>query len=344
MEFVTKKEDNKHLLILVHGLNGSRDTWIGNDQRFVEILNGKDLIQENFDIALFNYGTKIFKINWLTKIINLIKGFFKNRPKEDLKGFNVGIKSIADSLEFETRNTASKYQSISFISHSMGGLVTKKALTIMDSAVREKVRLFISLSVPHLGAYLANIGKLLLGNNPQIIDLQAMGEFTTELNEHYSNLPEKPRIIYQSGNQDTVVRRQAAIPPNVRREDTISTRDDHFSVVLIKDSNNNSLLDFILKEIDTAILPMIYGDAEVPEGTPFKFFIESFVSRIGARVDFIGFTETELNTKLRNGKISSPNFKDFLIKVGELAINKIPEYSIEKEYGTSNFTIKTEKI
>ena len=261
-----------------------------------------------------------------------------------MKGFNVGIKSIADSLEFETRNIISKYQSITFIAHSMGGLVTKKALTKMDNSVREKVRLFVSLSVPHLGAYLAQIGKTLLGDNPQIVDLQAMGQFTTELNEDFSNLPHKPRIIYQSGNQDTVVSRQAAIPPNVRREDTISTQDDHFSVVLIKNASSNSLLDFILRELDSVTLPMMYGDAEVPEGTPFKFFIETVVARIGVRIDFEGFTEAELNTKLRNGRISKPNFKDFLLQVGELTINKIPEYTIEKEHGTSNFTIKSKNL
>src|SRR6202022_349813 len=101
MEYVIKKPENKHLLILVHGLNGTNTSWKGNEKRFVENLVQEQAIQDNFNIAIFTYGTKIFNINWLTKIINLIKGFLHNRPNEDIEGFNVGINSISENFESE---------------------------------------------------------------------------------------------------------------------------------------------------------------------------------------------------------------------------------------------------
>lgn len=178
MNFVIQNENNRHLIVLVHGLNGGEGSWKGDSQRFVETLSKESLVQENFDLALFVYETKIFRLNWFVKFWNTILGFLANRPKEDIKGFNVGIESISRPLEAEIRGMHKKYDTITFLTHSMGGLVTKSALTWLsnDDEVLKKIELFISLSVPHIGALLAKVGKRLpvLGDNPQIIDLQAM--------------------------------------------------------------------------------------------------------------------------------------------------------------------------
>lgn len=339
MEYIIKKPANKHLLVLVHGLNGANISWKGIETRFVENLIQEQLIQDNFNIAIFTYGTKIFKINWLTKIINLVKGFFQNHPNEDIKGFNIGINSISENLESEIRNIHKNYESISIIAHSMGGLVTKSSLTWMTDGVRKKVELFISLSVPHIGSYLGQIGSSLLGDNPQIIDLQGMGTFTTQLNQRYADLTPRPRLIYQSGNQDTVVPRQSAIPPNVSINDTITTPDDHFSVLLIKDRTNNQVFAKVIEELGIVLQPFAAIDVGVSEGIPFKFFLETLASKLKFKVSFERFSEDELNSKLRADNISSTTIEELFFDVASLTIVNFPKFTVNREKGTLNFVI-----
>ncbi|CAM1348726.1 hypothetical protein [Tenacibaculum halocynthiae] len=59
-------------------------------------------------------------------------------------------------------------------------------------------------------------------------------------------------------------------------------------------------------------------------------------------INFVGFKQEELQSKLKPININSTNFKDFLKKVGENSVNKLPPYSILQERGTLNFIIKTD--
>lgn len=342
MEYIINKKKNKHLLILVHGLNGSEATWKGNSQRFVENLKETELIKDYFDVVIFAYGTRIFQITWLRKLINTIKGFFSNKPKEDAKKINVGIESISKPLVSQINSIHDKYETISFLTHSMGGLVSKSAITWLEDDIVNKIYFFMSLSVPHIGSNLAQIGSKLLGNNPQIIDLKAMGEFTTRLNQRFANVQPQPKIVYQSGGEhDTVVPEVSAIPPNVPTKLTERTTDDHFSVVLIKNRDSNFLYKRIIRELEIVTLPFLHMDTGIPEGATFQFFIETIASRLKIKIDFDGFSQKHLLTKLRAENLNSNNLNDFFIKVGELAINKIPEYSVIQERGTLNFTLKS---
>lgn len=342
MDFIIQNESNQHLIVLVHGLNGGEGSWKGSSERFVETLSKDSVVQENFDLAMFVYGTKIFRLNWFTRFKNTILGFLANRPKEDIKGFNVGIESISRPLEAEIRGIHTKYKTITFLTHSMGGLVAKSALTWLsnDDDVLKKIELFISLSVPHIGALLAKVGKKLpvLGDNPQIIDLQAMGTFTTQLNERYANLKYLPRIVYQGGNQDTVVPRQSAIPPNVPAKLVESTTDDHFSVLLIKNSKNHALFDRIKRELNVVLQPFFSIEVDVPQDTPFGFLVTTVASKNKLQVDTTCFTKDELEAKLREDKINSTSVEDFFIKIGNLSINAFPRYSVTRERGTLNYT------
>ncbi len=250
MHYEIQEPANKHLLILVHGLNGSVNSWKGSQEHFVETLSKEDLIQAHFDVALFTYKTSIISFQRLKKIRNTLLAILKNQPQENIDGFNVSITLIARVFESRIRTEHDKYNSISIVAHSMGGLITKSALLRMPVEIREKVRLFISLSVPHIGAQLAKVASTLIGSNPQLRDLQAFGSFTTILNEDYSNAGSMPTLIYQSGHQDIIVSRQSAIPTNVLTINTISTEDDHSSVLLIKDRNSNQVFQRLLKELE----------------------------------------------------------------------------------------------
>lgn len=339
MDYIIEN-DNKHLIVLVHGLNGGATSWQGNEKRFAERLSEEQLVKEYFDLASFTYGTKIFSVGWLTKLKNTIKGFTSNRPKEDINGFNVGIESVSRVLEAELKGIHEKYKTITFIAHSMGGLVTKSALNWLNNDVLKKVELFISLSVPHIGARLANIGSDLIGNNPQLRDLKAMGNFTTALNERYASLKYLPKVIYQTGNQDTIVPRPSAVPPNVHSDYVESTSDDHFSILLIKNSKNNAVFRTVIKELNGVLQPFKSVEADVPQDTPFQFFVEAMASRFGVQINISCFSPTELSAKLRAGKINSSSVEDFFLQTGNLSIHTFPKYTVERERGTTNYTFK----
>ena len=88
MKYVIKKSDNKHLLILVHGFGGSEKTWSGDQKRFIENLSEEELIQNEFNLAMFTYSTSIFGSSSLqNKLIKTAISILKNQPKEKSKGF-----------------------------------------------------------------------------------------------------------------------------------------------------------------------------------------------------------------------------------------------------------------
>ncbi|WP_324680808.1 esterase/lipase family protein [Hymenobacter sp. GOD-10R] len=329
MEYVIEKDNNKHLIILVHGLSGGVHNWKGSNENFVEVLKENELIQNNFDIILFNYSTRIIEMRNDRKWLNTLLSFFSSRPKEDIITFNVGIESISRTLETNIRSVHEKYNSISFIAHSMGGLVIKSALTWLGDEICSKIKLFISLSVPHIGSNLANIGKGLLGNNPQVLDLQAMGEFTTQLNERFANLKHSPKIIYQGGNQDIIVPRQSAIPPNVQSNLVVNTDDDHSSILLIRNKKINTVFNRIIKELTGLLQPFKSVNIYIPDNTLFNYFVRIMTDRIGIQVDLSCFSSEELNMVLRTGYINGSTVEDFFLKIGDMVIDRFPKYGVE---------------
>jgi len=344
MEYKIEKPENKHLVILVHGLNGSGKTWHGSEQRFVELLSDEQLIKEHYDLALFTYHTRIFEISWWKRVKGTARGLLKNRPKEDIEPFNVDIEDISRPLDAWVRGYHEKYTSITFITHSMGGLVTKTALTWLDDDVRKKIHLFISLSVPHLGSQLVRIGKHLFGNNPQIMNLADMGAFTQRLNERFANLDPRPKIVYQSGNQDTIVRRQAAIPPNVPANLIESTTDNHFSVVLVKNKKDNTLYGRIIRELDILTRPFVHINVSHQDGEPFGPYVEAILSSklLNIEIDFVGYTTEELQTPLFNcgkGNIIATSVEEFVRFAYERASRTIPDFKFERSEASQKYLV-----
>jgi len=339
MELRIANPGSRHLLILVHGLNGSFKSWEGTSQRFIENLQTANAIQP-FDVYLFQYPTTIFQLTGLKKVLHTAQRFLRNKPKEDVQGFNTGIGDISKILESDIRDVAGNYDTISFIAHSMGGLVVKSAICWMPEAIREKVRLVISLSVPHLGANMAKVRKLLFGKHPQLVDLKGMGEFTTDLNRRYANLKPQPRIYYQTGKQDTVVCEAAAIPGIINMEDTTTTQDNHFSVLLIKDPNQNHLFRTILRELTAAVKPHQGIDIGIAEGTNVGVLLGILATRLKIQLDLTAFTAEELAQPLRQGNLSDASAADLIGKIGQLTIGPFPLYTVEEVGASNHYIIK----
>src|SRR5690606_4256509 len=106
---------------------------------------------------------------YFTKLLNLyqkaqgfgtlLKRLFTTSHGKLVK--NISIEEIGDLLRTEVRFHLQNYDNIIVIAHSMGGLVTKSAIIKdIEEQQNSKIKLFVSLAVPHLGAEGATFGKL----------------------------------------------------------------------------------------------------------------------------------------------------------------------------------------
>ncbi|HEY3616384.1 MAG TPA: hypothetical protein VGK96_06190, partial [Candidatus Sulfotelmatobacter sp.] len=78
---------------------------------------------------------------------------------------------LADDVNVQLAvNKVSNYKNIIFISHSMGGLVTR-AYLLKHREIATKVRFLFFLSTPTTGSEIASYAQLLL-SNPQLAKME----------------------------------------------------------------------------------------------------------------------------------------------------------------------------
>ena len=144
------KEGNEKLVVFIHGLTGEHTetwTWEKSEPPFFwpeELFNDTEFA--GFDVLSFGY-------------------------KSDC-GIAYNIIQLAQSLETTINELMGKvsYQSISFIGHSLGGLVTRQFL--LDHHKELNVDSVVLLGTPNVGtkSILAKLGKTFC-DNPQIKEL-----------------------------------------------------------------------------------------------------------------------------------------------------------------------------
>ena len=229
IEFI-KKSGHKDIILFVHGFTGGKDTWKHPTAGyFHDQLIADQYVRDNFDIAQFEYYTKLLDLfPALNSVRQKINSLFKSiQPKSEK---NISIEEISNLLRSHIRFDLSEYQNIIIIAHSMGGLVAKSCILrdLAEGGV-SKIRLFISLAVPHLGANLATYGQL-LSNNKQIADLAPLGELCPQLNDEWVKQPTKPEVKYFRGAYDQIVSKQSAIATDVISQDIVDCNEDHVSI------------------------------------------------------------------------------------------------------------------
>lgn len=229
IEFVTK-ENKDNLILFVHGFTGGKETWKNPGHGyFFDQLNELEFIYQNFDIACFEYFTQLTDLfPSANSHIARIKSILGLQSKKIEK--NISINEISEVLRSHIRFQLSAYENIIVVAHSMGGLVTKAAI-LKDFELNSinKIRLLISLAVPHLGANLGTYGKL-ISSNQQIHDLAPLSEFCPQLNDRWVKHSNKPAIKYFYGTYDEVVAKHSAVGTDNVPQDTIACNDDHLTI------------------------------------------------------------------------------------------------------------------
>lgn len=252
IDFV-KNEGKNWVIIFIHGLFGSKETWIPKvaeenlyepqmklgPQPLMQYLEEDADIASTFDFCLFHYYTKpISLFERLNRLLHLLFNteMKRNLPIDDLKDL------LKTEIEVKLKN-----KNIVFIAHSMGGIVAKTyILDILQNKQRLNVNMFISLAVPHQGSDWATIGKKLL-LNPQIKYLAPLSGDLYKLNDQWiRNTAEVPQTIYCVGKNDTIVKNTAAIGHQVGEKDIKHLEYDHFSIT--KPKSKDEALVIYLKE------------------------------------------------------------------------------------------------
>jgi hypothetical protein len=245
--FYEKKEDCRNLILFVHGFTGDvESTWKNkNGNSFPELLLQNSHIKDNFDVASYSYFSTLLGLFAVKSTYRKVTNYIFGKTKANEK--NLDIEELASNLRNHIRFTLGQYDNIYVIAHSMGGLITKSLIVgdlIKDGIT--KVKLFLSLAVPHQGAELSVIGGL-ISSNLQIKNLNPVEEFINTLNQQWINL-EKPTTKYYYGSYDTVVTKHSAVALDKYKKDIVSVKEDHNTISKPSDSTSiliNSTLQFL---------------------------------------------------------------------------------------------------
>lgn len=242
------EDSNKHLILLIHGFTGGKETWVEKEgDRIPKYLSKNKEISSNFDIAYFEYFTKF------SDKIERIRGsfLFKGGARKRFKK-NLSIDDIKDILFSHLEVEFKKYDKIILIAHSMGGLISKAAiLKLIENNNHNKIALFISLCVPNNGSNLANLGRFIL-NNPNLKDLAPLSNIIDTTNRKWINqsiVELLPETIYFQGKNDTIVPKESSIGYESRDIQIVYSDDDHSSIL-----SPNSSKSIVMKSITYAIL------------------------------------------------------------------------------------------
>lgn len=252
IEYIAKQK-NKNLILFIHGFTGGHETWRHPGmESFPEMLLKDPEVAEKFDVATFLYYTKL--LNLFSKVGNvskIIKKLFK-KSHQQIKN-NTSIDEIANLLRTEIRFKLQEYENIIVIAHSMGGLIAKSCIVKdIQESMPTKIKLFISLAVPHMGVEYASFGKL-ISNNIQIGELAPLNKLIHDINDAWLKTTIRPNTKYFYGTQDNLVAKTSAVPMDKEISDAISVDENHVSICKPENSENTTFVavkDLILSYIN----------------------------------------------------------------------------------------------
>ena len=242
-----RQEESPNLVLFIHGLNGGGDTWNYNENiSFPKLIeNDEDLT--GFDISYFEYFTNF------TSKFKVAKGLFRKLFGSTSKiQINLPVDELSELLVTELDVNLSKYKSITFIAHSMGGLVAKSCILKMIKYGRDQnLKGFISLAVPHAGSELASYSSM-ISSSAQIKDLSVFSNETDSLNREWLACNQTPSSKFIYGTNDVIVNKKSALPIQILAKDSVAVHEDHETICKPSSSDNNvyKLVKRFILEID----------------------------------------------------------------------------------------------
>ncbi len=203
-----RNQEKDAAIVLIHGFGqNSQNTW----GRFVDIL-GEDAKLEEWDIFLIGYTT-----NMMMDVAGL---WAASPPIDRLAQY---LHTVTSSAPLE------RYKSLALVAHSMGGLVTQRAL-VDNASLRQRANHVVFYGTPSGGLKKAGFAS---GWKRQIRDMAKDSSFITDLRQRWKqviteNPPFELRVV--AGDQDELVPTWSSLEPFPERFHSIVI-GDHLAIV-----------------------------------------------------------------------------------------------------------------
>jgi tetratricopeptide (TPR) repeat protein len=218
---------NQAAVVFIHGFGGDiRDTW----KRFPEFLAGNGAL-DGWDIWLAGYPTRL-----RVDLVSLWSG------DPDLE--KVALRLITDARNSELK----RYRSLCLIAHSMGGLVTQRAL-LVDKALRSLTSHVFLFGTPSAGLVKATLARFF---KPQLRNMANDGEFIRGLRRDWDRQFSRAigkslsfRFIATAGERDEFVPAASAIgpfPPDAYPDSIATVPGNHVEMVKPDAADHPSVL------------------------------------------------------------------------------------------------------
>jgi pimeloyl-ACP methyl ester carboxylesterase len=222
--FYVRNNQDRGVIIFVHGVLGdSKSTWTNPETHayWPELLT-KDTTFDHYNVYVYGFPSPIVGVSYT-------------------------IDELADNMRLVlNRADVLTHNELIFLSHSMGGLVTR-ALLLKYRELIPKIGFLYFYSTPTTGSELANIAQL-ISNNPQFKGLFPMGsgDYVDWLQSEWLAAKLKVRSYCSHEKRTTsgleVVTRQSAT--NLCTEPLVPILEDHISIVKPADPQSSAYIAF----------------------------------------------------------------------------------------------------
>lgn len=246
--------ESEYLVIFIHGLGGDANTFIESIDKpndLIKFIFKDPQIRKNYTWGVFDYYTRILNnFFWSRWVFGQL---FKKKIRS-----NLSIENMGEILNTEIKIRCSKYKKIAIVGHSMGGLIVKEAILADIENSENRIDLFISLGVPHLGSNWANFAQN-FSPSIQLKELGNMSDYTSKLSrrwKHNSNL--LPPVYYFTSKQDHIVNYYSAANGLENVDNIVSVVKEHDEYLHPKSKDDSvvmAITNYLKQIIDKPINP-----------------------------------------------------------------------------------------
>ena len=248
LRILKQSDESKHLIIFVHGFTGGEKTFCHGNKHLYEYLD--PLILNSCDFFAFVYYSKLLDFRTFKRalgVIPLVNKFFN-------PAFNADLNTYSELLKTHHINHLNKYDSISYICHSLGGLLVKKMLGTISEYGDSQSGFFITLATPHRGV--AEASNLAIFHNLHVSSLSPYSNYLEELDIEWDRVKKKYKRRYYYGIHDPVVNERSASPASDRKH-LVRVDGTHSSIA--KQSSSDSAL---IKDVNRSITAFLSLEQE----------------------------------------------------------------------------------
>jgi hypothetical protein len=209
----------------VHGFFGGDESFKNNNKIYFDnYLSEEVKAKYDFDYT-FTYYSKnnYFKLDKKLLLLRYIPIF----QKYISPGYNNTIDDIANALYNRYKLKIDRYKTVSFIGHSMGGIIAKKTILDMCKKAIEFKGKYISLATPHKGASINGCIKKL---NSQAIEIEQNSALINSLSKDWDVYKNRITRQYYCGSGDSIVDCKTAFPDDSEMHQITIANEDHNSI------------------------------------------------------------------------------------------------------------------